>query len=124
MDFENLENLELDVREEDRPRVLRRMGILPPFDVIFDERNTKHLWGLGGMLARLCRVYRSIRPRVIGDRCAFEPSCSRYCEYCFETFEFSYALQLSRERLRLCKGDVGGVHLPPEFDIEGNENHG
>jgi len=123
MKLDGAEFIDVDVPEEDRPRTLRRLGLKPSLDKAFDERQPNNKSLLGRPFALLCRLYRAVRPRVIGDRCAFEPSCSRYCEYCFETFPLRQALQLSRERLRLCKGDVGGVHLPPD-NFEGVRKNG
>ena len=114
MDLENAEFIEVDVPEQDRPRTLRRLGLKPPLDAAFDNRVPVSGAGVGLYFGKLCRIYRRLRPRVIGDRCAFEPSCSRYCEYCLETYPLHQALQLSFARLRLCSGKTGGVHLPPD----------
>ena len=122
MEFNDADLIDVDVPEQDRPRTLRSLGIKPPLDKAFDNRTLVRGFGLGIIFAKLCRIYRRVRPRAIGDRCAFEPSCSRYSEYCFEMFPFRLALQLTFERLRLCKGKAGGVHLPPDNFKGVNDN--
>ncbi|WP_461479024.1 membrane protein insertion efficiency factor YidD [Pararhodobacter aggregans] len=61
----------------------------------------------------LCRLYRRIRPRKIGDRCAFEPSCSRYAEVSFRIFGLRKGAVLTLSRLRRCNAHHGGLDLPP-----------
>ncbi len=104
---------ELAVPEDIRPRVARRLGIPLDWDVAVDTLSPPALNSFGGILAAACRLYRQYRPRRIGDRCAFEPSCSRYAELSFRLFGLKAGLGLAFKRISRCKACNGGLDLPP-----------
>ena len=104
---------ELAVPEEIRPRVARRLGIPLEWDVAIDSLPSPTLTNISGTLAAACRLYRRFRPQRIGDRCAFEPSCSRYAELSFRLFGLKAGLELAFKRISRCKACNGGLDLPP-----------
>ncbi|PHS16921.1 MAG: membrane protein insertion efficiency factor YidD [Kangiella sp.] len=57
------------------------------------------------------RTYRKCRPRFIGDRCVFEPSCSHYCELAIRENGFFRGVKLTFNRLYRCKPGAGGIDL-------------
>ena len=107
---------ELNVPEYLRPRVARKMGIVLTWDHAIDSLNAKPACFVSRAVVRLCKFYRKHRPKSIGDRCAFEPSCSRYCELCFRLFGPAVSWQLTFRRLNRCNGKNGGLDLPPGVD--------
>lgn len=103
----------MDVEDELRPRVARKLGLPLEWDLAVDSLAPPKFTSLANMSAHLCRLYRRVRPRSIGNRCAFEPSCSRYAELCFRTLGFWKGMCLTVNRLRRCSGRNGGLDLPP-----------
>lgn len=118
------EEVIFDVPDDLRPRAMRRMGMKPQWDVIVDALPKAKRLSLSGMLAGLCRLYRALRPESVGNRCAFEPSCSRYAELCFRVHGPRRALGLIARRLHRCTGDAGGIDLPPGIDHDCSIIHG
>lgn len=104
---------ELAVAEELRPRVSRTLGIPLEWDVAIDALSKPSLRRPAGILAAGCRLYRRIRPTRIGNRCAFEPSCSRFAELSFRLFGARVGVKLTATRLYRCKACNGGLDLPP-----------
>lgn len=106
---------EIETPEELRPRIARQLGLPLPWDQAIDALPAPNLIWPSGWFATLCRVYRSIRPRKIGDRCAFEPSCSRYAEISFRAFGVRKGSSLTFNRLTRCNAQNGGLDLPPNI---------
>ncbi|WP_394713629.1 membrane protein insertion efficiency factor YidD [uncultured Roseibium sp.] len=71
---------------------------------------------ISGISVFLIRFYRKNRSENIGNRCAFEPSCSRYAELCFRMFGWRSGFILTVKRLMRCKACNGGLDLPPNVD--------
>jgi putative component of membrane protein insertase Oxa1/YidC/SpoIIIJ protein YidD len=103
--------LELDVPEELRPSTLRELGIRPELDSRIDAMPPLKGWGLRQTAIALLRLYRGVRPDTIGNRCVYEPSCSRYSELAFRTNPFPTALRLTFRRLHRCKPGHGGTDM-------------
>jgi len=70
--------MDLNVPEEMRPRVSRKLGLTLEWDRAIDELPPVVSNSPAYVIAILCRFYRRVRPEAIGARCCFEPSCSRY----------------------------------------------
>ena len=111
--FSERDQIQLDVDEKMRPRAMRRLGIVLEWDQAIDKLPMARLTGLANILARICVLYRRVRPVVVGNRCAFEPSCSRYGEACFRMFGVHKGLVLTIARIRRCNSHSGGLDLPP-----------
>jgi putative component of membrane protein insertase Oxa1/YidC/SpoIIIJ protein YidD len=106
-----LAHLDLDVPEELRPSTLRRLGLRPELDERIDALPPLEGWGLRQTAIGLLRLYRRIRPEAIGNRCGFEPSCSRYSELAFRTKPPVTAFRLTLSRLHRCKPGHGGTDM-------------
>lgn len=103
----------IDTPEALRPRVARALGLPLAWDDHVDAMGWPAVAQTGFIGAALCRLYRAARPKAIGDRCGFEPSCSRFAELCFRRHGTLRGLPLVVRRLRTCKGDAGGLDAPP-----------
>jgi uncharacterized protein len=57
------------------------------------------------------RLYRTLRPEVIGRRCVWDPSCSRYSEAAFRKRGFFGGCVATFARLLRCRPGRGGVDL-------------
>ncbi len=104
-------HLDLDVPEELRPSTLRRLGIRPDLDNRVDAMPPLRGWGARQAAIALLRLYRWVRPDIIGNRCVYEPSCSRYSELAFRTKPVATAFRLTFTRLHRCKPGHGGTDL-------------
>lgn len=94
---------------------MRRMSIPLPWDVVVDSLSTPKRSNISYVFILTLRLYRVIRPKYIGDRCGYEPSCSRYSELCFRKFGVKQGLKLTYQRLCRCNGSNGGLDIPPGF---------
>lgn len=63
-------------------------------------------------IVRSIRIYRRLRPASVGNRCVFDPSCSRYAEWSFREFGFFSGIMQVAIRLARCRNGNGGVDLP------------
>ncbi|MEO1612701.1 MAG: membrane protein insertion efficiency factor YidD [Pseudomonadota bacterium] len=103
-----------DVPEELRPRILRKFGVTPPLDEFIDGLPLPLRWS-ERFAVRALRLYRRVRPRSVGDRCAFEPSCSRYAEAVIRLNGVTRGCLLTARRLCRCNARNGGYDLPDTF---------
>lgn len=103
----------MEVTEEMRPRAMRALGIPLAWDQAIDQLAKPTSLTPSSLFALACVAYRKIRPTKIGNRCCFEPSCSRFSEVSFRMFGFRRGLALTYSRLSRCKAGNGGVDLPP-----------
>lgn len=102
-----------DVPEELRPRIFRKLGIPLEWDKAVDALPLPLLRHPSAFFVLGCRAYRAVRPKAVGDRCAFEPSCSRYAELSFRRHGVWTGLVLTCRRLSKCRGNIGGRDIPP-----------
>jgi len=106
--------IKIDVPETLRPKVHRQLGMPLIWDKRIERIDPKALPLARRFGVSFCRLYRRIRPRAIGDRCVYEPSCSRYAELCCYHFSLFQTIKLTIARLKKCgKVDCGGIDLPP-----------
>lgn len=94
------------------PSVLRAFAGATPGDAEIDSLRVprRPVW-----LASTIRSLRWYRARVaphLGQRCVFEPTCSRYTELVLRDLGFLRGLALSIRRLARCRPGSGGVDLP------------
>jgi len=107
----HISEIDLDIPETLRPSTLRRLGVKPALDAKIDQAPKLGLTHRAFLPVTMLRLYRRVRPDFIGNRCVFEPSCSRYSELAFRTKPFFTALHLTLRRLHKCKPDQGGTDL-------------
>jgi putative membrane protein insertion efficiency factor len=60
----------------------------------------------------LLRWYRSRVSPNLGQRCVYEPSCSRYSELSLTKHGFVKGVVLTVKRLYRCRPGAGGIDLP------------
>lgn len=108
---DTIEKALANVPETLRPSALRAAGFKPELDKVIDRQTVTY--GLHPRTAAiiLIRLYRWVRPQAIGNRCVFEPSCSRYSELAFRQLPFLDAIMATRNRLKRCKPGRGGLDL-------------
>ena len=64
------------------------------------------------LCVRILRWYRRNRSRSLGQRCVFDPSCSRYAELAFRRHGPLNGGIAAIQRLRRCRHGAGGEDLP------------
>src|SRR5882672_9001419 len=110
----NFRDVTIDLRVDDAlaPSVLRALAGRTPRDKSVDGLAipVKPLWLR--LSVALLRWYRSTRPESVGQRCVWDPSCSRYAELAFRNLGFSRGLVATVCRLRRCGPSHGGVDVP------------
>jgi len=60
-------------------------------------------------VVRIIRFYQKRISPKLGNRCVFDPSCSRYSEMAFRDRGFIKGLTLTINRLRRCRPENGGI---------------
>jgi uncharacterized protein len=104
--------IELRVDAEFAPSALRAFAGLTPIDAKIDALPVPQRPAWLRACVRLLRWYRiQISPRV-GQRCVFEPSCSRYSELAFRNHGFFRGAIATLGRLGRCRPRAGGLDLP------------
>lgn len=58
------------------------------------------------------RWYRAVRPAWIGQRCVWDPSCSRYAELALRQRGFFRGVAAVAGRLMRCRPGRGGIDTP------------
>lgn len=94
------------------PGVLRSLHGKTPLDADVDALTvpSSPLWL--AVCVKALRWYRvKISPRL-GQRCVFDPSCSRYAELSFRHYGFFKGGLMIVRRLRRCRPGAGGTDLP------------
>jgi putative component of membrane protein insertase Oxa1/YidC/SpoIIIJ protein YidD len=94
------------------PAVLRAFAGATPLDAYVDALPIpKGRTWLAGVIRGL-RWYRARVSPVLGQRCVFEPSCSRYAELVLRQRRPADAIVAIVHRLRRCRPGRGGIDLP------------
>jgi len=103
---------DIDVPEKLRPRIFRKLNIPLSWDMYVDALPSLSFGQKGYFGVTFCRIYRKYRPKFIGDRCAYEPSCSRYSELCVREYGLWASVFPTISRLKRCNHQSGGIDLP------------
>lgn len=61
------------------------------------------------IIVRALRFYQNNISKKLGNRCVFDPSCSRYSEMAFRKKGFLKGTQLTIKRLYKCRPSNGGL---------------
>ncbi|MAN66383.1 membrane protein insertion efficiency factor YidD [uncultured Hyphomonas sp.] len=107
----DISDVDLDVPDVLRPSAMRHLGMRPELDEVVDALPGLHMASAAFLPVTLLRLYRRVRPDVIGNRCVYEPSCSRYSELAFRTKPPAQAIRLTISRLCRCKPGCGGTDM-------------
>jgi putative membrane protein insertion efficiency factor len=92
--------------------VLRALTGTTPLDTEVDNLPSpmKPYWLIACVW--LLKLYQAkISPRL-GQRCVYEPSCSRYADLSLRKHGFFKGFYLTVKRLHRCRPGAGGVDLP------------
>lgn len=111
IDFDGT-NLDLRVDPALAPSVMRALAGRTRLDVDVDLLPLPAGPPLSRIAIRLLRWYRQIRPSSIGQRCVWDPSCSRYAELSIRGSGLKAGLAATISRLRRCRPGRGGVDIP------------
>lgn len=110
----DLNGITIECRVDDAlvPSVLRAFAGATPLDLQVDSLAVpkRPMWLAASI--RALRWYRSRAGPYLGQRCVFEPSCSRYAELALRHHGFFRGLFRSLDRLRRCRPGFGGVDIP------------
>ncbi|WP_018149647.1 membrane protein insertion efficiency factor YidD [Henriciella marina] len=90
------------------PSTIRALGGKPELDKRVDELKMPRKPHWLKIVICFLRTYRAVRPTTVGNRCVFEPSCSRYSELAFRQKGFWTGISFTLKRLRRCKSGNGG----------------
>ncbi len=63
------------------------------------------------IVIRMIRLYQKRVSPTLGNRCVFDPSCSRYSELAFREKGFTKGILLTFKRLKRCKPSNGGKDI-------------
>ena len=110
----NVEGVTIELRVEESliPSALRAFAGTTPTDASVDALALPQKPCLPQICVQLLRWYRAnISPRI-GQRCVFEPSCSRYAELALRRHGLLRGLWLTLGRVCRCRPGAGGVDLP------------
>jgi putative component of membrane protein insertase Oxa1/YidC/SpoIIIJ protein YidD len=104
--------IELRVNEELAPAVLRVLLGRTLHDSEVDSLAIprRPIWL--SSCVRALRAYRNLRPIAVGQRCVYDPSCSRYAELAYRKFGFIRGTIASTRRLLRCRPGSGGQDFP------------
>jgi putative component of membrane protein insertase Oxa1/YidC/SpoIIIJ protein YidD len=104
--------IRLDVDDSMTASVLRAFAGATPLDVEIDCQPlpSRPVWLRCSLIA--LRWYRRVRPAAIGQRCVFDPSCSRYAELALRKRGALKGSAAIIGRLHRCKPGNGGTDLP------------
>lgn len=94
------------------PSVLRALTGATPLDAEVDSLGMPERPRWLGAAIRALRWYRSRIASRLGQRCVFEPSCSRYAELALRRRGVIQGFCLTLRRLWRCRPGLGGVDLP------------
>ncbi|QMW02501.1 membrane protein insertion efficiency factor YidD [Spirosoma foliorum] len=92
--------------------VLRALTGTTPLDIEVDALSLpiKPYWLK--LCIRLLKWYRLKLSPKLGQRCVYEPSCSRYSELAFRKHGFLKGVAFTTKRLHRCRPSNGGIDLP------------
>ncbi len=102
-------NLEINASEIDAIIIQRQFCKHTKLDLEIQnlEIKTSPLWLW--MIIKAIRFYQKHISPKLGNRCVFDPSCSRYSELAFKKKGFIQGLILTLNRLKRCRPENGGI---------------
>lgn len=104
--------IECCVDEALEASVLRAFTGTTPLDDEIDRRPVPSAPIWLSVSVRTLRWYRRTISPTLGQRCVFEPSCSRYAEVALAQHGFVRGSRLTIGRLLRCRPGHGGFDLP------------
>ncbi|MEM9571485.1 MAG: membrane protein insertion efficiency factor YidD [Pseudomonadota bacterium] len=107
----DISNTEFVLDETLRPSTMRKLNVALELDAMVDALPKADAPLMNRIAIGALHFYRRLRPKSIGNRCVFEPSCSRYSELAFRQHDFQKSITLTTRRLSRCKPGNGGIDL-------------
>lgn len=110
----SIEGATIELRVDDKlgPAALRAFAGTTPMDAEVDALPLPR----DSLVLRICvqmlRWYRAKMSIRMGQRCVFDPSCSRYAELALRRHGYVSGLLLTLGRLHRCRPGSGGVDIP------------
>lgn len=94
------------------PGITRMLTGTTPLDAEIDilDIPLNPLWL--NVIVRTLKWYRNNISHILGHRCVYEPSCSRYSEIAFRKFGLIRGFILTIKRLIRCRPGYGGIDVP------------
>ncbi|WP_229837842.1 membrane protein insertion efficiency factor YidD [Cellvibrio zantedeschiae] len=111
MDNFNIDAMQLNVDEKLRPSLERKLTGTTRMDAAIGQLPIPKSPLPITMAVMLLRGYRKLRPKSIGNRCVFEPSCSHYSELAIRQNGLVKGVRLTAGRLLRCRPNAGGLDL-------------
>jgi putative component of membrane protein insertase Oxa1/YidC/SpoIIIJ protein YidD len=104
--------VELRVNEQLAPSVMRAFAGCTVRDAEVDALPVprRPIWL--NMCVGCLRWYRKTSRSLIGHRCVFDPSCSRYSELALRKYGLAKGVIFTVRRLSRCRSNAGGVDEP------------
>ncbi len=112
-EFKNIEigedSLEINANEKDSVIIQRHFRKHTKLDLEIQNLPIpkKPVWLY--VAVRMIRFYQNNISEKLGNRCVFDPSCSRYSELAFREKGFLKGMSLTINRLKRCKPENGGI---------------
>lgn len=109
--FNPEDKISINVNDSDSPIVYRQLFKHTKRDIEIHTLPipSKPLWL--NFIIRLLRFYQKRISPKLGNRCVFDPSCSRYSEEAYRKKGFFKGTKLTFIRLLKCRSGNGGVDL-------------
>lgn len=103
------DSFEISANEKDAIIIQRHFNKLTKFDLEIQNLPIpkKPLWL--NFTIRTLRYYQNNISGKLGNRCVFDPSCSRYSELAFREKGFLKGVTLTINRLKRCRPENGGI---------------
>lgn len=103
------DSFEISANEKDAILIQRHFSKYTKMDLEIQNLPVpkKPIWL--NLTVRMLRFYQNNISEKLGNRCVFDPSCSRYSELAFREKGFFKGLNLTINRLKRCRPENGGI---------------
>lgn len=115
LDLGQLANLDIRVDAAVTPSVIRALWGRTTFDAAIEGLPVPEGPFPTMVGVRAIRWYRARLSPHLGNRCVFDPSCSRYAELALRRYGIGRGISTVLGRLLRCKPGNGGIDMPPEL---------
>ena len=106
-----IENDSFEIIADEKDAIIIQRHFLKHTELDLEIQNLsipkKPIWL--NLVVRSLRFYQNNISEKLGNRCVFDPSCSRYSELAFREKGFFKGLKLTVSRLKRCKSKNGGI---------------
>ncbi len=103
------DSFEINTSEKDMIIIQRHFKKHTNRDLEIQNLKTDNLPFWLWCVVKALRFYQNNISQKLGNRCVFDPSCSRYSELAFRDKGFKKGLILTLNRLKRCRPENGGI---------------